>query len=67
MSRNSLQILTLQKFNSLNIYKYTPLIKFSGFQFAVKGRAADLRWVKLRFRTFGFLKKKTFAYQKSFN
>ena len=60
MSRNSLQLLELRNYATLNINKNFPLLKFRGFEFSVKGRAADLRWVKLRIRTFGYFKKVSF-------
>ena len=60
MSRNSLQLSTLYNYKALTINKNLPLLKLRGFRFAVKGRSADLRWVRLRFNEFGYFKKTPF-------
>jgi len=67
INRNSLQLLLLYKFNNLKINKYNKLINFKNIIFNIKGRAADLRWVKLRTKKYGNFSKKSYVFQESYN
>lgn len=54
---NSDFIIDILKINELRWVRFLNYTNITGFSIGIKGRAADLRWVSLRFISFGFLPK----------
>ena len=63
MKRNSIQWKLLNKYAKHDKNWYSGVSPIRGLQLSVKGRAADLRWVKLRFLQSGILNSMTKNYK----
>lgn len=55
IKRNSKQLFFIYKFGNINLNKKQQFLTIRGLSLDLKGRAADLRWVRLRYLKFGKL------------